>query len=114
MLHKQYGKKYLIICYYIQYRSVSIIFWNSHLVNSKDALVLAYCLPFGKAGELQILRCQGIEVNNYNFTLDALTLKPSGFCNVRVNTDQIFSWPGAKLYKLKQKPGCLDAGKIGC
>jgi hypothetical protein len=40
----------------------------------------------GKAGGLQILRCQGIEVKNYNFTLDALTLKPSGFCNVRVHS----------------------------
>jgi hypothetical protein len=41
----------------------------------------------GKAGGLQILRCQGFEVNYYNFTLDALTLKPSGFCNVRVNSN---------------------------
>ena len=39
----------------------------------------------GKAGGLQILRCQGFEVNYYIFILDALTLKPSGFCNVRVN-----------------------------
>ena len=44
------------------------------------------CLPFGKAGGLQILCCQGFEVNDYNFTLDALALKPSGFCNVRVKT----------------------------
>ena len=42
------------------------------------------CLPFGKVWELQILRCQGIAVADYNFTLDALALKPSGFCNVRV------------------------------
>jgi hypothetical protein len=86
MLHKQYGKKYLIVCYYIQYCSANTNFWKSHLVNSKDSLILVYCLPFGKARGLQILRCQGIEVNNYNFTLDALTLKPSGFCNVRGNT----------------------------
>jgi hypothetical protein len=38
-----------------------------------------------KAGGLQILRCQGIAVVNYSFTLDVLTLKPSGFCNVGVN-----------------------------
>jgi hypothetical protein len=38
----------------------------------------------GKAGELQILCCQVFEVNVYIFTLDALALKPSGFCNVRV------------------------------
>jgi len=38
-----------------------------------------------KAGGLQIPRCQGFAVNNYRFTLDALTLKPSGFCNVGVH-----------------------------
>ena len=90
MLHKQYGKKYLIVCYYIQYCSANTNFWKSHLVNSKDSLILVYCLPFGKARGLQILRCQGIEVNNYNFTLDALTLKPSGFCNVRVTYNNHF------------------------
>jgi hypothetical protein len=46
--------------------------------------ILPCCLPCGKAGEFQILCCQGFEVNDYNFTLDALALKPSGFCNVRV------------------------------
>ena len=46
--------------------------------------ILPRCLPFGKAGGLQILCCQGFEVNDYNFTLDALALMPSGFCNVRV------------------------------
>ena len=39
-----------------------------------------------KAGGLQILRCQGIAVGNYSFTPDALTLKPSDFCNVEVNS----------------------------
>jgi hypothetical protein len=42
---------------------------------------LPCCLPCGKAGGLQNLCCQGFEVNDYNFTLDALALKPSGFCN---------------------------------
>jgi hypothetical protein len=42
-----------------------------------------------KAGGLQILRCQEIAVANYSFTLDALTLKPSGFCNVGVKTGDI-------------------------
>ena len=46
--------------------------------------IIAFCLPCGKAGGLQILRCQGIKVTDYNFTLDALTLKPSDFCNVGV------------------------------
>jgi hypothetical protein len=36
------------------------------------------------AGGLQILRCQGFEVKYYDFTLDALTLKPSDVCNVGV------------------------------
>ena len=64
-------------------------------MSSKDgvdfAMLLALRAPrlrsVGKAGELQILCCQGFEVNDYNFTLDALALKPSGFCNVRVCYD---------------------------
>jgi hypothetical protein len=44
---------------------------------------VAYPETARKAGEFQILCCQGFEVNDYNFTLDALALKPSGFCNVR-------------------------------
>jgi len=50
-------------------------------------VILPYCLPYGKAGGHQIRCCQGFAVNNYNFTLDALTLKPYGFCN-----------PGVKLF----------------
>ena len=37
--------------------------------------------PTGKAGGAQVLRCQGIAVNYYGFTLGALALNPSGFCN---------------------------------
>ena len=40
--------------------------------------------PFGKAGGLQMRRYQGFEVDDYVFTLDALPLKPSRFCNVGV------------------------------
>ena len=47
--------------------------------------IFSCCLPFGNAGGLQILRCQGFEVKYYDFTLDALTLKPSDLCNVGVN-----------------------------
>jgi hypothetical protein len=46
---------------------------------------LQYCLPYGKARGLQILCCQGINVSDYNFNLDALALKPADFCKVRVN-----------------------------
>jgi len=69
--------------------------------------ILPCCLPFGKAGGLQILCCQGIKVTDYNFTLDALALKPSGFCNVRdysdIRTKQqgllfFFSQPGGTHY----------------
>jgi hypothetical protein len=52
--------------------------------------ILPGYLPCGKAGGLQILCCQGIVVNYYNFALDALALKPSGFCNVRVNSFDVF------------------------
>jgi hypothetical protein len=37
--------------------------------------------PFGKAGGLQILRWQVFAVKYYGFTLAALTLEPSDFCN---------------------------------
>jgi hypothetical protein len=40
--------------------------------------------PFGKAGDHQIRRCQGIAVGDYSFTLGALALSPSGFCNIGV------------------------------
>jgi hypothetical protein len=64
-------------------------------LNSKDGIDIAMLFTLraslsartqhvGKAGGLQILCCQGIAVTNYNFTLDALALKPSGFCNIRV------------------------------
>jgi hypothetical protein len=45
------------------------------------------CLPFGKAGELQIRRYQGFAVNDYSFTLDALALNLSDFCNVEEKND---------------------------
>jgi nucleoside-triphosphatase len=51
--------------------------------------ILPCYLPYGKAGGLQILCCQGIKVTDYDFTLDALALKPSDFCNVRVNIQDI-------------------------
>jgi hypothetical protein len=48
-------------------------------------ILLCY-LPFGNAGELTILCCQGFEVKYYDFTLDALNLKPSDVCNVGVTS----------------------------
>jgi hypothetical protein len=51
--------------------------------------ILLCCLPFGNVGGLQILRCQGFEVKYYDFTLDALTLKPSDVYNVGVNVGQL-------------------------
>jgi hypothetical protein len=67
--------------------------------------ILPCCLPYGKAGGLQILCCQGIKVTDYDFTLDALALKPSDFCNVRVSYDKehmafsVFSEWGAQASK---------------
>jgi len=54
-------------------------------VKSRIAFIFAMFLPFGKAGRLQILRCKGFAVYDYGFTLCALALKPSDFCNVEVN-----------------------------
>ena len=38
-------------------------------------LILPCFFPCGKAGGLQILRCQGIAVASYGFTLDAPALR---------------------------------------
>jgi hypothetical protein len=85
-----------MVCYYTRYHSESTIFWISPLVNSKDGVDFAMLFTLwaslsattqqvGKAGGLHILCCQGFAVADYSFTLDALALKPSDFCNVRVN-----------------------------
>ena len=50
-------------------------------VETKQSVFLPFFLPYGKAGELQILCSQGLEVNRYDFALDALTLKLSDFFN---------------------------------
>ena len=71
------------------------------LVNSKDGVDFAMLFTLwsslsastqhdGKAGGLQILLCQGIAAAYYSFTLDALALKPSDFCNVRVYSAKLF------------------------
>ena len=73
---------------YRLYHSEDPIFWISQIVNSKDSVDFAMLLTLKttrKAGGLQILRCQGINVTDYNFNLDALDLKPSDFCTVRVS-----------------------------
>jgi len=46
--------------------------------------ILPCYLPYGKAGGLQTLRFQGFAVVHYSFTLSALALKPSDFCNAGV------------------------------
>ena len=43
--------------------------------------IFAMLFTYGKAGRLQILCCQGIKVAYYDFTRNALALKPSDFCN---------------------------------
>jgi hypothetical protein len=94
MLYKQHGKVLLTVCYYGQYHSGGTNFWISQIVKSSDSALRAttgqegwgrschvvYPLGFalrattqhvGKAGGLQILCCQGINVTDYNFNLDA-------------------------------------------
>jgi len=85
-----------MVRYYTRYRGESPIFRISPSVNSSDSDLRAtteqegwgrFChvvYPTGKAGGHQIRCCQGFAVNDYSFTLDALALKSSGFCNVGV------------------------------
>ena len=49
--------------------------------NQDLTIIFSFFHPVGKAGGNQILRCQGIVVKRYDFTLSALALAPSGFCN---------------------------------
>jgi hypothetical protein len=46
--------------------------------------VFAMFFPFGKAGALQNLCCQGFAVEYYGFTLSAAAVKRSGFGNIVV------------------------------
>ena len=55
------------------------------MVNSKNGAVFLILFTFQESGRLQIPCCQGIAVADYRFTLDALALKPSSFCNVGVS-----------------------------
>jgi nucleotide-binding universal stress UspA family protein len=68
--------------------------------------ILQCCLPFGKAGGLQILCCQGIAVAYHSFTLDALALKPSSFCNVRVNPN-VATIGKKEAKRLKRRNGIM-------
>ena len=71
---------------YCEYHSKMTDSWIPQLVNSKDGVDFAMLFPLwaslsattqhvGKAGGLQILRCQGIAVGYYGFTLDAPALR---------------------------------------
>jgi hypothetical protein len=50
------------------------------VIQDETILFSLFC-PKGKAGGIQIRRCQGIAVKCYGGTLGALVLNPSGFCN---------------------------------
>jgi len=47
-------------------------------------MIFSCFYPCGKAGAIQIRRCQGLAVDDYGGTLGALALNRSGFCNVGV------------------------------
>gem|GEM_PF-1676930 len=86
MLNKQHAKEKVMALRNTQYHSETTIIWMPpRWWVQRMGSILPCCLPFGKAGRLQILCCQEFAVVEYSFTLDALALKPSGFFNVRVN-----------------------------
>ena len=47
----------------------------------ETSLFTSCFLPYRNPQGLQMRRYQGLEVEDYVFTLDALPLKPSRFCN---------------------------------
>ena len=63
-----------MVRYYNHYHREDTNFWISQIVNSKDEgrfCHVVYPENARKAGGLQILCCQGINVTDYNFNLDA-------------------------------------------
>gem|GEM_PF-4586351 len=65
-------------CIYFQYCSKCCSPWISSFVYSKDRIDFAMLFTLEttrKAGGLQILRCQGIAVAYYGFTLDSVALR---------------------------------------
>jgi hypothetical protein len=50
------------------------------------AIISSFFYPAEKIGGTRIRRCQGIEVKRYGFTLGALALSPSDFCNATVSS----------------------------
>ncbi len=78
-----------MVRYYTRYHSESTIFRIPPLVNSKDGVDVAmlFTLRESRRTSDPVLFRQRRTVNDpseEDFTLDALALKPSDFCNVRV------------------------------
>jgi len=68
--------------------------------------------PIGKAGGAQVLRCQGIAVNYYGFTLGALALNPSGFCNAGVDATATPMWENRSHPLERNCPGRVENGPV--
>ena len=75
-----------MISNYNQYHSKTTNFRISPSENLKDGIDFAMLFTQRESRRTSDPvppgRDQGIAVGNYSFTLDALTLKPSNFCNV--------------------------------
>jgi hypothetical protein len=80
---------------------------NKHLVDLRIGPLMPSFLPCGKAGGLQILRCQGLAVIYYGCALGALTLKPSGFSNIGVYLKE------GEFNKNRKGNPCNNADDIG-
>ena len=86
------------------------------MVTSKNVTVFLIFLPFRKAGGLQIPvfngicdpRSQGIAVADYSFTLDALALKPSSFCNVGVKLVLFVNQQSVDFIQPKVEPSIVN------
>ena len=74
-----------MVRYYIQYHSEDTIFRISQIVNSEDGVYFAVLFTLRESRRTSdpvLFRLRRTSAD-YNITLDALALKPSGFCNVR-------------------------------
>ncbi len=90
MLHKKDGKKPRKGLWALKLKPIQVSGSNQRCIpGSVRFFSIFFTLRFGKAGGLQIRRCQGFAVAHYGFTLGALALKPSDFCNTGVKSESV-------------------------
>jgi hypothetical protein len=78
-LHKKLRKVALLFEIIYKRLDLSYVLEFTKCAIQDRTILFSFFYPKGKAGGIQIRRCQGIAVKCYGGTLGALALNPSGF-----------------------------------